>query len=88
VVQTATGKYTVQLTEWGEQIVESAVNVLHTTGATKQRAGVVKGSFDSSAGTVDIEVFTDDALSGVPALADVVSGDKVELKFGFVRSAP
>lgn len=88
VDQTATGKYTIYLAEWGQQLVESHINVRHTTAATKQRAGVTKTGFDSSAGTVTFEVFTDDGVSGIPALADVVSGDKVEIKLVFARSAP
>jgi hypothetical protein len=88
VDQTATGKYTIYLTEWGQQLVGSYINIRHTTAATKQRAGVTKAGFNSSAGTVTFEVFTDDAVSGVPTLADVVSGDKVEIVLEFVRSAP
>jgi hypothetical protein len=88
VNQTATGKYTISLAEWGQQIVDASIEVLHTTAATKQRAGLVKGTFDNTAGTVDFEVFTDDGVSGVPALADVVSGDKVLIKLGFVKKAP
>lgn len=88
VDQTATGKYTIYLTEWGQQLVDAIVDVQHTTGATKQKAGVVKSTFSNTAGTVTFEVFTDDGVSGIPALADVVSGDKVFIKLGFVKRAP
>lgn len=84
VDQTATGKYTIHLSEWGQQIVDASIEVLHTTAAAKQHAGLVKGTFSTSAGTVDFEVFT--AATGV--LADVVSGDKVLIKIGFVKKAP
>lgn len=90
VDQTATGKYTITLNDWGQQLVGSSINIRHTTAATKQRAGVTKNGFSVSAGvaTVTFEVFTDDGVSGIPALADVVSGDKVEIVLEFVGRAP
>lgn len=82
----ATGKYLVTFTDCGEQILPgSKVEVCRAAAAAPLLANIVRGSYDASAKTVEIEVWDVDSTA---ALTDLAATDKLLLSFHFSVNKP
>lgn len=79
----AAGKYLLTFTDCGQQIVGHNIRVCGLTGVDPVTVNLLRGTFSSSAKTVQVE-FSD--LGGT--LIDLLTTDKVLVEVDFVRYAP
>ena len=79
----ATGKYKITFTDVGQQIVGHNIRVCGLTGVDQVTVNLLRGTFSSTAKTVEVE-FSD--LAGT--LLDLLTTDKVLVDVDFVRMAP
>jgi hypothetical protein len=79
----ATGKYLLTFTDGGQQIVGHNIRVCGLTGVDPVTVNLLRGTYSTSAKTVQVE-FSD--LSG--ALIDLLATDKVLIDVDFTRAAP
>lgn len=81
--RTAQGKYTLHLSAWGQTLVGVRWSVGTATGAAnKKSVNWTVGSSNSTARTVDLEVFD----AATPTLQDLASGDVLTLYVDFART--
>lgn len=83
VDQTATGIYTVTFVNVGAQIRHACLQVHTAATVAPQTAKMNLATFSTSAKTVEIEVWEDDAVTGVPALADLAAATTLHICVDF-----
>ena len=79
----ATGKYLVTFTDVGQQIVYADAQVSGLTGVAKVVCNVLRGSYDRTAKTVQVEFWKHDG-----SLIDLLTTDKVMFVFETAQNAP
>lgn len=88
----ATGKYRITLSDFGQQLLPgSRIDVCRAAGASPIRVNIIRSSLAPSAATgtatLDFEVWQDDAVSGIPALLDLLTTDKLLINLVFATAA-
>jgi hypothetical protein len=86
----ATGKYTITLSDWGQQLLPgSKVSICRDAAAAPLLVNLVRGSFavaaDGASASVDFEVWD---VDGVSALTDLAVTDKALIDLVFAAAAP